>query len=125
MKYTSIKDLTEITGLNKQTKKQKRRRNTRTQTHTHSHTQEQKTPKTNKQNETKKWVSKPNCVLEILMLHALSVFLVTSSEVRAGLLFNALKRQKLAKFPRTELKPFETVIYSLNRTFSLRVIGKV
>ena len=84
-----------------------------------------KKTKTNKQNETKKWVSKPNCVLEILMLHALSVFLVTSSEVRAGLLFNALKRQKLAKFMRTELKPFKIEIYLLHRKFSLTVIGKV
>ena len=79
-----------------------------------------KKTKTNKQNETKKWVSKPNCVLEILMLHALSVFLVTSSEVRAGLLFDALKRQMLAKFPRAKLKAFEIETGLFNRISAVR-----
>ena len=58
LKYTSIKDLTEITGLNKQTKKQNRRRNTRTQTHTHIHTHRSKKP----QKQTNKTKQKNGCL---------------------------------------------------------------
>ena len=46
---------------------------------------------------------------EILQLHAFSVFFVTSTEVRAGL--SVLKRQKHAKFPKTDPSPFEIYIY--------------
>ena len=68
---------------------------------------------------------RPSWFSKILQLHAslflvfLFVFSVTSSEVWAGLLFGALKRQKLAKLPRGELKPFETEIYSLNETSAI------
>ena len=61
-----------------------------------------------------------------LQLHALSDFflffflmLVASSEVQAGLLFSASKRQKLAQLPRGMLKLFETEIYLLNRKFAI------
>ena len=57
---------------------------------------------------------KPNCFIEMLQLHASSVFFVTSSEVQARLMFNAFKQQKLAKFPRAELNSLETEIYLLN-----------
>ena len=38
-----------------------------------------------------------------------------SSEVRLGLLLSALKRRKLAKFPRTEPKPLEKEVFILNQ----------
>ena len=58
---------------------------------------------------------------EILQLHTFSVFFVTSTEDRAGLLFSALKRQKPAKFARTDPEPFESDTYLLNRRNTVRL----
>ena len=68
----------------------------------------------------KRRVSKSGCYTEILQLHTVSVFVCTSSEVWTGLLFNALKWQKRAKFLRAELEPFEMAIYLMNRKFPIR-----
>ena len=62
-----------------------------------------------------------------MRLHPFSVFFVTSSEVRVGLVFSALKRQQFAKFSRAEPKPFEIekLPFGLLKTDSLGVIGEV
>ena len=66
-------------------------------------------------------------LLKILQLHALSVFDVRSTLGRAVLLFSALKRQKLANFPRAEPKAIfifnqKIAVRPPKKTFSLAVI---
>ena len=54
-------------------------------------------------------------------MRALSVLVVTSPEVRIGLPYSTVKRQKLAKkFPRAETKPLERETFILNRQISVR-----
>ena len=53
--------------------------------------------------------------IEILQQRALSVF-----EVLLGLLFNALKRQTRAHFPRAEPKPLEMESFILNTKIAVR-----
>lgn len=53
-------------------------------------------------------------------MHTLSVFVVTSSEVRLGLVFSALERQKLANFPWAEPKPLEIENFILTRKIAVR-----